>query len=589
MDDQVTRTRETLIAAREELRALAERHECGEALRDLGTARARLDATSFRLVVLGEYKRGKSTLVNALLGSNVLPMDVVPLTSVVTEVAYAPEPRTQVEFLDGRLTDISADALSSFVTEPENPRNTKAVKRAIVRLPSPLLKAGVTIVDTPGVGSIFEHNTEVTYEFLAESDAVVIVLAADQPLSAEERRLLTALAGITDHVLFAVNRVDVLAPEDAAKSVEFIRRNLKDLCDGSLKHVFPLSARTALETAGGPSPPAEFATFDTALRQLLIGRKSDLLENRARLLMRRAADLLTLKVGLERHALDQGQLELQRTLDRLESAAATARDVLDNSAILLSHDVHRLHAVTLRQALEATRQRLVAELWPRVESTLRAHGRRPLHEIVRELAVAIGEWVVADLKRSYSETEALAQNGLSRALEGHVKRVHAATGDVVALANNLLGMHAEVPRAVAPLDERARFYYKDWDYSGGPLRTPGWWFQLPRRWAEPRARQALHELLERRINQNLGAIRYDWLTRLDDAVRRFSTSSREQFDSIVGILSEGVKRAERLGTVVASDHRRDELERDLATLQGLRERLDDESQGRPIPARAGLG
>src|SRR5207247_10078541 len=129
------------------------------------------------------YKRGKSTLINALLGGPILPMAVVPLTSIVTEVRYRSEPGITIEHLDGRREEIATEELAGFVTEPGNPLNQKRVRRAVVPPPSPFLRQGVGIVDTPGVGSIFEHNSELTYEFLAESDAVIVVLGADQPLS----------------------------------------------------------------------------------------------------------------------------------------------------------------------------------------------------------------------------------------------------------------------------------------------------------------------------------------------------------------------------------------------------------------------
>ncbi len=578
-------TRETLRAVHEELLGLAGRQDDGRALEALAAARSRLAAVTFRLVVLGEYKRGKSTLANALLGSPVLPVDVLPLTSVITEVVHGPAKTARVELVDGRSEPISLDELPGWVTEAGNPRNRKGVRRAWVELPSPLLRQGVTIVDTPGVGSVFEHNTEVTLDFLAESDAVVIVLAADQPLSAEERRLLAALSDITDHVLFAVNRIDLLSGPDAAKSLDFIRRTLADLDGAPPDHVFPISAREALDAeTAGESTPAPFAAFARALERVLVGRKADILEARARALLLLAADFLALGLDAERRGLEQERQVLGEVRTRLEDTAAKAAGELDRSVVLLQHDLRRLHEMALRRELDATQRRLADNLWPRVLAALDGDGTRPLHATVDELSRSIGEWVVEDLRRWHPTTRTLVEGGLGRALEEHMARVDDAVGGVIADANERLGTSARVPRAVAPLDEHARFYFKDWDYAGGSLRMSSLWFRLPRRWAEPRARRALRELLDRRIRQNLEGIRYDWVSRLEDAGRRFSKSAGEQLEGVVRLLVDGIGRAERLLVDGGAGPRREDLEAGLVRLTAIRERLAPTADTTGVPA-----
>lgn len=574
MNDRTITPGEDLSAAHEALRAMAERRECGQVLRDLAAAESRLGETSFRLVVLGEYKRGKSTLINALLGAPVLPMAVVPLTSVITEVAFGTEPGATIEFLDGRRETVVLDALPDFVTESGNPRNAKRVRRATVHHPAPLLREGVIIVDTPGVGSIFEHNTDATYAFLDEADAVVIVLAVDQPLSAEEQRLTRALAGITERILFVVNRVDALAPDDVATSVAFVRHTLETLEGRPPDHVFALSARQALEArARSAAAPDAFADFERSLHRVLVERKSDILLDRARLLTGRAADLLILELEAERRALGLEHAQLAQAIERLAEATGRTTDELRQSGVLLRHQVERIHSVTLREQADRTRETLLAALAPRVEEALRDGRTRPLSPLAHELSASIGTWVVEEMRRHYTASEDVVRHALDRALEDHASRVQASAGEIVALANDLLGMRARVPEVIAPLPEKPRFYFKDWDYSGSPLRMPGWMLRLPRRWAEPRARSALHELLQRRVGQNLEAIRYDWRMRLDDAVRRFEKSSAEQLDGVARLITEALARAERRGSDGSAEAQRAALERELAGAASLRDRV----------------
>ncbi len=135
----------------------------------------------FNVVVVGEFKRGKTTFVNALLGADVLPAAVVPLTSIVTAVTWGEEPRAEVSFLNGRTESVGLEDLPLYVTERGNPRNELGVQRAMVFYPAEELRDGVFLVDTPGVGSIYRHNTEAAYAFVPESDAAVFLTSADPP------------------------------------------------------------------------------------------------------------------------------------------------------------------------------------------------------------------------------------------------------------------------------------------------------------------------------------------------------------------------------------------------------------------------
>ncbi len=141
----------------------------------------------FNVVVVGEFKRGKSTFVNALLGAELLPTAVVPLTSIVTAVTLGEEPRAEVSFLDGRTETVPVEDLARYVTERENPHNRLGVARTVLYQPAEQLRDGVFIVDTPGVGSIYQHNTEAAYAFVPESDAAIFLTSADPPISQGER------------------------------------------------------------------------------------------------------------------------------------------------------------------------------------------------------------------------------------------------------------------------------------------------------------------------------------------------------------------------------------------------------------------
>ena len=176
--------------------------ELGEgflAARDrLLSLRNRFEEGRFHLAVLGQFKRGKSTLLNALLGHSLLPTSVVPLTAIPTFVQYGPDLRICVRYRNGkpaeefagRSIEEAAKILEGFVTEECNPKNRLGVMQVDVLHPAPILQHGVVLIDTPGVGSTFTHNTRATLNFLPQCDAALFVVSADPPLTEVEVEFL---------------------------------------------------------------------------------------------------------------------------------------------------------------------------------------------------------------------------------------------------------------------------------------------------------------------------------------------------------------------------------------------------------------
>ena len=185
----------------------------------LGTARDReqlaalldrLDAARLRVLVVGEAKRGKSTLINALLGRDVLPSGVTPLTAVATTVRYGNDPRAEVALPRRARGKVPADRAGRPRYRAGNSRNRRRIAGVTVYLDEPLLAAGVELVDTPGTGSVFEWDTEAAHEALQSMDAAVFVLTADPPVSASERDLLARVAELSVTTFAVLNKADHL-------------------------------------------------------------------------------------------------------------------------------------------------------------------------------------------------------------------------------------------------------------------------------------------------------------------------------------------------------------------------------------------
>ena len=149
----------------------------------------------FTLAVLGQYKRGKSSLMNAIIGREILPTGVLPLTSAITTLKYGPEERLIISREGSSFPlQLSVDSLSEYVTEKGNPSNQKRILSADVELPVPLLRRGIEFVDTPGVGSAITANTAITYDFLLKCDAAIFVTGVDTPMSSIELSFLSEIS-----------------------------------------------------------------------------------------------------------------------------------------------------------------------------------------------------------------------------------------------------------------------------------------------------------------------------------------------------------------------------------------------------------
>ena len=200
-----------LLAALDELSGLG-----GEGDRAAVDAlRGRLAERRLRVLVAGEAKRGKSTLINALLGRTLLPTGVTPLTALATTVRYGREEGAAAVFRDGRAESFPLSSLDDLVTERGNPANRRNLASVAVVVGAPLLARGVELVDTPGTGSVYAHNTAEAEAALETMDAAVFVLTADPPVAASERELMARVAELSVTMFVVLNKADYLAGYDA--------------------------------------------------------------------------------------------------------------------------------------------------------------------------------------------------------------------------------------------------------------------------------------------------------------------------------------------------------------------------------------
>jgi GTP-binding protein EngB required for normal cell division len=201
----------------------------------------------FNLAVVGQFKRGKSSLMNAIIGRDLLPTGLLPLTSAITTLRYGPEEKVVLRRKGWVLEpQVPLAELADYVTERGNPGNEKGLIEARVELPISFLRRGLHFVDTPGIGSSRAENTATTYEFLPKADALIFVTSVEAPLSEAEEGFLQDVRGYVRRLFVVVNKTDLLADGERSEVLDYVRTGLERVLAAGQVRIYPLSARQAL-------------------------------------------------------------------------------------------------------------------------------------------------------------------------------------------------------------------------------------------------------------------------------------------------------------------------------------------------------
>jgi small GTP-binding protein len=213
--------------------------------RDLLT---RLAEDRFNLLVVGRFSRGKSTLMNAILGGDLLPTGTVPLTSVITTVRYGSRKQVVLNFNGrGSRREVPLSQLADYVTQQSNPGNVKDLAYAEIELPVEILRRGFFFVDSPGLGSSIAENTQTTERFLPQADAFVLVTSYESPLSEEEDRILHRVRLTNKRLFVVINKQDTVSAKEREEALAFVAERLQRFSFSEPPHIFSLSARQGLQ------------------------------------------------------------------------------------------------------------------------------------------------------------------------------------------------------------------------------------------------------------------------------------------------------------------------------------------------------
>ncbi len=530
------------------VRQICERHGISALDAFQESCRAFAAEKTLNVAVLGRFKAGKSSFLNHLLGREVLPVGAVPVTSVVTEIQWGSSEQACIEFLDGRRELVSVDRIGDFISELNNPQNDKQVARVLMELPALARYRGIRFVDTPGLESVLEHNTDASLEWLPKVGLALVAVGVDPPLSQHDIELIRKLSRYTPNISLLLTKVDILNPAERAQVVEFVKHQLARYWNGSVP-VFPFSIRPGFE--------------DLRLQlesRLLSEAHAGAGEQHAAILAYKLDSLLSECAGYLGVALKAAEVA-DSEREHLRRKLLGEQESLDDTRLALKLIV-RHTAGGARKTFENLLQPEEAGVRDRLQTAL----RREFPQWTSSLSVAterFDDWLRARLE---AEMAALSKRRrdefiapvrrvsrqLSQALQDFRNRLSERVLETlgVSLRTTELELPAEDPRA--PDVRIGRIFDRNWELLSWAIPMP---------LIRGMLLNHFHRKVDDLVYINLSRLATQWNEIVGAALQAFEKEALRRLDSLIGTIEKLTASAGRQAPQIRAD---------LATIEELR-------------------
>jgi len=355
----------------------------------------RVEDTALEIAVFGRVSTGKSSLLNHVIGTDLLPVGVTPITAVPTRIGYGGKPLIRV-WQEGRgVSEHNIAELGAFVDERLNPENQKRVGRILVLYPSERLRDGIIFVDTPGIGSLATSGAAETLAYLPRCDAGIVLVDAGSTLTPDDLRIIGALTQGSTTTTVLISKADLLCAQDLDQQMAYVRRQLHAEFDTDLP-VRPVSVM--------PSHAALLEQWFTEELAPLYDRKQRLLQES---LTRKTLGLATavrsaLEVSLsyariegeDRLRFEEIDVELRRSAGDLQKLQSELRRTTEK--------IPRLDSFILNKAADS-----IADLW---------HTEREVDcaEVLRGTAGGVAAEIAGEVRTKLFKLGELLRQELSK-------------------------------------------------------------------------------------------------------------------------------------------------------------------------------
>jgi GTP-binding protein EngB required for normal cell division len=536
-----------------------------------------VSARQLTVAVLGQFKRGKSTLLNALIGRAVLPSGLLPVTSVPVSIRAGPE-EVRVVGQTGETRAVPLDRIPEFVTEERNPGNRLGVREVELRIPLPAWAQGVTFVDSPGIGSVVEENTRAARDLLPTVDAAIYVISPDPPLTDNDQRFLQDASVHATKFFFVLNKADLLAAPERTVLLEYSASVLRDRCGFASVRIFPLSAADALRANGasteGSLERSGVAALVRALEAYLTVDRSAAVEQvwRRRAIqytdrLREMLDLALRSSRLSERVFAEKSAALERGLAELERERRAANALLDDEVRVALEGV----GDRLREFCQSEAAGLVTSL----DAFVAAAPERSGAGLAQRFNARFAELVQPRVAALRAELSRGVSDALATAFRGYEERMGRSIAGFERVAAGLFDLELTPIGADVALSAASQYRPQTSSLFEGTMAGQTV-LVLPAAVLRRGLRGRMRRLVDEELDAQCGRIRSDLVERSARSVAEFQQRTRGQVevdvDSIRTALRQGSERHALQGpAAVAWNRVRAEW---LVRLSDLRTRVD---------------
>jgi GTP-binding protein EngB required for normal cell division len=530
---------------------------------------ARVSEGRFYVACVGQFKRGKSTLLNALVGHEVVPTGFIPVTAVPTVIRFGDALHARIRMRDGSWQDVAMLDLKEYVTEELNPENKKAVDGAEVFVPSPLLSSGMCFVDTPGLGSVFTGNTATTQAFIPHIDAALVVVGADPPIAGEELALVETVGKQVQDLILVINKADRTSDPERAAATKFTREILEKRLHRPMGEVFEVSAAERMENRG---PLRDWDKLLASFHHLVEDSGRNLVRSACDRGLQRLSEQLLAIIQEDRDALQRPIEESERRIELMRETIGEAERSMRELSFLFKAEQQRISDFFVdrrKQFCQLAWKDSEKEFDEGLQSVPRGFGPHYRHRVMH-LSTEISQrkvmpWLKPEQEEGERQYRAVA-----------VRFVEMGNSFLKKLARAGLSELTRMPHALDPekgLRVRSNFSFEKFLSTADPPSPLRWLADviLPLVGARRAITNEAREFLRHLLDTNSSRVQNDVINRIQDSRGRLEAEIRKLLHEVSRIAEQALERARKVkeeGTpaVLSAVERLNRMEQDVLAL-----------------------
>ncbi len=507
----------------------------------------------FHLVVIGQFKRGKSTFINSIIGEKLLPTSVVPLTSIITILRYGDKQRINVILNDGSNVEIKREELTDWVTEEGNPRNEKNVKEVEIYYPSDYLKDGICLIDTPGVGSIFQNNTEVTYGYLSKIDAAIFLVSADPPISQSELSFLNDVRDRVEKLFFVLNKIDYLDEDELEESLRFTKKTIEDALDMEDSTIYPISAKLALQGRIKKDDSlirkSRIKEFYHVLNDFLLRAKGQIVLKKAISDIRSILAKEEMAFELESKAISAPLGMLEDKIKKFTEKMQDIRQDKEDTYYYFEGEIKRVIDI-LDRDLARLKESSIKRLLGYADELGRSYSDRPASQYAKDIEAAIDQEIIEIFDEWIIKEEERLNKEYFRVSKRFSERTNEIIDAILDLSEDLFDIKIDRVRVDEQIERDSSFYYM--------LGEPPKFFGVesafdffskrlfPARLSKGLALRDLKKKVPEKVDKTCGRVRWDFMDRIKRSFMDFRWELNKKIEETEENITKAISRAMEL-------------------------------------------